>query len=163
MSKKENDEKRMSVEFLRLMSLFTEYLDKSTLVTALVFLGMVVAGFSVIFFVAGLIDLLQTLMIGVYGGILIAYAALTYRRIIKKRFNKYLEAISHKTLMTDSEYRRYVENLDRILEKQYGKLIRAEEREEELKSLRNQIAHLQVENQNLVHKLRQLESEKGEG
>ena len=157
---KKSDE-RMSVEYLRLLSLFVEYLDKSTLINAFVYLGLLFVGLSPILYLARVIDLYPTVFMTMYGGLGVVLASVWYRRLLKRKFNRYLSDVSRDTLIDNSEFSGYLRNLNERLESQYSKLLGdADEREERTKELQMKILQLQKQNAELLKRIEELEGKK---
>lgn len=155
-------EERLSVEYLRLLSLFVEYLDKSTFITAFTFLGMVFVAVSPVLYVAGVMEFFPMVIITVYGGFTVILASLSYKRILRRRFNRYLRDVSLDTLVDNSEFSRYLGVVNEQLERQYEKLLDATDREKRAKELSEQVASLRMQNEKLKKIIESLESEKRE-
>jgi len=151
--KKENEEGRMSIEFLRLLSYFVDYQSSSTMTYILVFLGLMISVLASVFWLIDLVDLV--LYVGLYSaGAIIFFIAYTYLRKTRRQFRRYLDEVSQATLMRDSEYEDLVKSLNVRVTLESEKVLK--ETEKAISSLQKEADRLekQIEEQQKKRKAR---------
>jgi len=133
------DDDRRSIEFLRLISFFIDYLHDSTFLTVFLFTGLTLLGIGILLYMAEIVTSLLLLIGIIYAGAFIFCAGFVYQRRLKKRFTKYLDVLSQPTLMKSSEYESLVTAMEERLAHQIETLAETETKLKDLEKEREQI------------------------
>ena len=156
----ENEKGRISVEFLRLISFLVEYLDRSTIVSAFIFLGLSIVFLSVILYIANLITILVLMVVLFYGGFFLFYAALYYQKKMRKRFRKYLDAASSSTLIKSSEYEELLERFQDRFAHEYEMAI--DDASNQIGLMNEEMLALQKKRNQLLREIEELQKKRKE-
>lgn len=148
------DKERVSIELLRLISLFVEYMDRTTYLITFTILALLMGVILALFFSTQISSVYMIVGIA-YGMVLVVLVVRTYRTRMNRRFKEYLDAVSQSTLMKSSEYEKIVKRMQNRLSREYS-LRGLDETDELFAEMNKRITELDKERKQLREQIAEM-------